>query len=83
MCHADTTPVPQKWLPQAKRFGPNFATVHTCGSVDELVAWSRERNAAARGSSRGLDMAKDPAAVVTAEDFFGPSAQRHPNSHDH
>ncbi|KAI0392420.1 hypothetical protein F5Y17DRAFT_362327 [Xylariaceae sp. FL0594] len=79
MCHADTTPVPQKWLPQANRFGPDFATVHTCGSVDELVDWSRARNAAARGASRGREVAEDPAAVVTEEDFFGPSTtHRHP-----
>ncbi|KAI3337573.1 hypothetical protein HD806DRAFT_518387 [Xylariaceae sp. AK1471] len=81
MCHADTTPVLQQRLPQANRTGPNFETFHTCGSVEDLVSWSRQRNAGARSGTQGREVAKDPMAVVTEEDFFGPSEHQHGTGH--
>ncbi|KAI1173204.1 hypothetical protein F4777DRAFT_461838 [Nemania sp. FL0916] len=76
-CRADATPVPQKWLPGAGRFGPDFATVHTCGSIGELEAWARRRNAEARGGRPGSETARDERVVVTAEDFYGPGGGEH------
>ncbi|RWA07720.1 hypothetical protein EKO27_g7384 [Xylaria grammica] len=64
MCHGDTTPVNQKWYPQAHRFGPDFATVHVCKPFDEIVEWSQLRTPEGRKGTRGIEVAKDPSVVI-------------------
>lgn len=77
MCHADTNPVPQHWVESAQRYGADFATVHTCGSFDEALAWARERTAGARENKHGSEEAKDPILVVSEEMFHGSHKHNH------
>lgn len=77
MCHADTTPVPQQWVQAAHRYGPDFATVHTCGSFDEVLAWAKERTAEAREGRHGSEQAEDPILVVSKELFYGTHESNH------
>ncbi|KAI0413137.1 hypothetical protein F5X98DRAFT_366772 [Xylaria grammica] len=64
MCHGDTTPVNQKWYPQAHRFGPDSATVHVCKPFDGIVEWPQLRTPEGRKWTRGVEVAKDLSVVI-------------------
>ncbi|KAI0202340.1 hypothetical protein F4808DRAFT_458939 [Astrocystis sublimbata] len=76
MCHGDTTPVNQKWFDAARRYGPDFETLHTCRPFDELVAWSRARSPEARSGTEGREVAKD-ANMVVREGLLVAHERRH------
>ncbi len=74
MCHADLTPVRNKWFPTVQVFGPDFSTHHTCRDFQRVLDWS-----AARASTRGpgSEVARDQSLVVTSERHYVEEGHHH------